>query len=241
LQALEQLDRGRRALIAAIASGQEPSPESLAQLRAGRQSLDAVGERARGLVEGRPPAREQGQGQQGNLRITVLGLNRPYLDRGPPLDPGWEYVSVRLRLENVGGEPVRYDAFQFRLRAADDTVHSTVPLSAPDELLYGALEGNRLASQIVGHVVFAVRKGVASSHLLYERQAGDVALQIPVGDLAPVAAAERPAATATRAAAATPVPNGGAAPAPTSATVAPTSAENSSPPATPAPNAAPAP
>jgi len=119
--------------------------------------------------------------------VSILGVTRPYVDRGSPLDPAWEYVMVRLRLENLGGDPITYDANQFRLRSLDETVHSPVPLAIPDELYYGALEGNRLASGVVGTVAYAVRRGVPTVALLFERQPQDVALRIPFGDLVPLA------------------------------------------------------
>jgi hypothetical protein len=183
LDALAQLDRARRLLLVAIATGQDPGPELPTQLRLGRQGLDAATERARAFGEGRPSSAAQPSVTRGNLRVTLLGVTRPYLDRGSPWDPAWEYVTVRLRLENTGGPAVRYDAFHFRLRSADDTLRAPVPLGMPEELQYGALEGNRLAAQVVGNIAYAVRKGVPSVALFYEPAAGEAASQIPLSDL----------------------------------------------------------
>jgi hypothetical protein len=179
LQAAEHLDRGRRLLVAAVAVGQEPGPEMAAELTRGQQVLEGTMAQARALTEGRgTPAANPGLAR-GNLRISVVGVNRPYVDRGAPFDPAWEYLTVRLRLENVGGEPVVYDAYQFRLRAADDTLQRPVPLSIPDELLYGALEGNRLAGSIVGEIAYPIRRGVTPVSLVYQPVV-ELAVEIPL-------------------------------------------------------------
>jgi len=187
LDAVDRLDRARRLLLGAVASEQDPGPDLAAQLRAGRQALDEVAEHSRARTEGRPTTEALATARGGDLRVSVLGVTRPYVDRGSPLDPAWEYVLVRLRLENLGGDPFTYDVNQFRLRSLDETVHSPVPLAIPDELYYGALEGNRLASGVVGTVAYAVRRGVPTVALLFERQPQDVALRIPFGDLVPLA------------------------------------------------------
>jgi len=187
LDAIDRLDRARRLLLGAVASEQEPGPDFAAQLRAGRQALDEVAEHSRARAEGRPTTEALASARGGNLRVSILGVTRPYVDRGSPLDPAWEYVMVRLRLENLGGDPITYDANQFRLRSLDETVHSPVPLAIPDELYYGALEGNRLASGVVGTVAYAVRRGVPTVALLFERQPQEGALRIPFGDLLPLA------------------------------------------------------
>jgi hypothetical protein len=189
LDAVDRLDRARRLLLGAVASEQDPGPDLAAQLRAGRQALDEVAEHTRARVEGRPTTEALATARGGDLRVSILGVTRPYVDRGSPLDPAWEYVMVRLRLENLGGEPITYDANQFRLRSLDETVHSPVPLAIPDELYYGALEGNRLASGVVGTVAYAVRRGVPTVALLFEKQPGDIGLRIPFGDLVPLAPA----------------------------------------------------
>lgn len=208
LQALDSVERLRRTLLVAVATGQDPGADLAPQVRAAAEALNGVAERARTLSAGQPPPREQSQATRGNLRISVLGVQRPYLERGAPADPAWEYLLVRLRLENIGGEPLRYESLQFRLRAADDTLHAPTPLQVPDELLYGALEGNRLASQIVGTIAYAVRKGVPSVALFYERQQGDSPFAVPLADLLPLATlapeTPRPAATATSTAGRTP-------------------------------------
>jgi len=195
LDALDRLDRARRLLLSAVASGQEPGPDLAAQLQAGRQTLDDVAERARALGEGQGSPAPLASVRGGDLRVTILAVTRPYLDRGSPLDPAWEYVMVRLRLENLGGEPITYDANQFRLRSVDETLHSPVPLGIPDELYYGALEGNRLASGVVGTLAYAVQRGVPTVALYYEKQPQDVALRIPLADLVPLAT---PAPSAAR-------------------------------------------
>jgi hypothetical protein len=187
LDAIDRLDRARRLMLGAVASEQEPGPDFAAQLRAGRQALDDVAEHSRARVEGRPTSEALATARGGDLRVSILGVTRPYVDRGSPLDPAWEYMMVRLRLENLGADPITYDANQFRLRSLDETVHSPVPLAIPDELYYGALEGNRLASGVVGTVAYAVRRGVPTVALLFERQPQDVALRIPFGDLVPLA------------------------------------------------------
>jgi hypothetical protein len=186
LDALDRLDRGRLLLVGAVASGQEPSADAATQLRVGGQALDEVAENARATMEGRPTPTPQASLSRDDLRVTVLGVTRPFLDRGGPADPGWEYTLVRLRLENTGGEPVTYDAQQFRLRSVEETVQSAVSLGLPDELHIGALEGNRLAAGIVGTLVFPVRRGVPTVALLFERQRQDVALRIPLADLVPL-------------------------------------------------------
>lgn len=177
LQALDTIERVRRQLLVAMATG-EPPPESwAAELRAAREALAAVAERA----GDRGATGDVVQVTRGNLRITVLEVQRPYVARGAPADPAWEYLVVRLRLENLGGEPIRYDAFQFRLRAADETLHPPTPLQVPDELLWGALDGNRLAGQIVGNIAYAVRRGVPAMALWYERQPGEPPAVLPLG------------------------------------------------------------
>jgi hypothetical protein len=154
-----------------------------AELRQGRQGLADTTQRARALAQGRASTTTSTTSlRRGDLRVTVLAVTRPYLDRGAPQDPDWEYATVRLRLENVGGEPLRYDAFQFRLRSADDTLHNPVPLGVPDELLYGALEGNRLAAGVVGNIAYPVRKSVASLALLYEPAPFTSPLEIPLAE-----------------------------------------------------------
>src|SRR5688572_23216067 len=153
LDALDDLDRARRALLVAATTGEAPGPDLAADLQRGQAGLVAAADQARAFAEGRVPVRRPSP-SLGNLRVTLLGTARPYADRGSPADPGYEYMVLRLRLESVAGEPVTYDAFQFRLRAADQTVHAPVSLGLADELLYGALEGNRLAGEIVGNVAF---------------------------------------------------------------------------------------
>jgi hypothetical protein len=189
LQALEPIEQLRRLLLVAVATGEPPPAEWTAQLRAARDALAAVAERAGAPV---PEAVSRGPGQvtRGNLRITLLGVQRPYLERGAPTDPAWEYVLVRLRLENLGGDPIRYDAFQFRLRMADETLQLPTPLQVPDELLGGALDSNRLAGQIVGNLAYAVRKGVPVVALWYERQPGESPLVLPLAATAPVPTGE---------------------------------------------------
>ncbi len=192
LDALDRLDQARRLLLGAIASGQEPGPDMAAQLRVGRQGLDDVAERARAIAEGQPAPGPLASARGGDLRVTVLGVTRPYLDRGSPLDPAWEYVMVRLQLENLGGDPLTYDANEFRLRSVDETLHSPVPLGLPDELHYGALEGSRLASNVVGTLAYAVRRGVPTVALLYEKQNQDLALRLPLADLVPLVPSPTP-------------------------------------------------
>lgn len=182
LDALEPLDQARRALLVAAATGQEPGPELSAAVEQGRRGLLQTTEQARALVEGRPLATVRPGGTRGNLRVTVLAATRPYADRGTPGEPGFEYLSLRLRLESVAGEPVLYDAFNFRVRTADQTDHPSAPLTLPDELRYGALEGNRLAGEIVGNVAFPVRVGVPALALTYSPDAGEPALVIPLGE-----------------------------------------------------------
>ncbi|HZS00351.1 MAG TPA: hypothetical protein VFE37_16675, partial [Chloroflexota bacterium] len=87
---------------------------------------------------------------------------------------------------SVAGEPVLYDAYHFRVRTADQTEHRPAPLGQPDELLYGALEGNRLAGEIIGNVAFPVRVGVPALALTYSVDPGDPPLVIPLGDPQPV-------------------------------------------------------
>lgn len=181
LQALDAVERVRQQLLIAVATGEPPPEPWAAELRAARDALAAVTERA----GDRAATRDLVQVTRGNLRITLLEVQRPYLVRGAPADPAWEYLVVRLRLENLGGEPIRYDAFQFRLRAADETLHPPTPLQVPDELLWGALDGNRLAGQIVGNIAYAVRKGVPAVALWYERQPGEPPAVLPLGAALP--------------------------------------------------------
>lgn len=195
LDTLDLLDHARRALLVAVALAQEPGPEMATSLRDGRQALETTANRARTLAQGRPPVAAGQSLRRGDLRVSVLDFSRPYTERGTPADVGWEYVTVRLRLENTGGDPLRYDAFQFRLRAADDTMHDPIPLGIADELLYGGLEGNRLASGVVGNIAYAVRRGVAAVSLSYESGQSDSPLEIPVADRTPRAA---PTSSATR-------------------------------------------
>jgi hypothetical protein len=159
----------------------------------------AAADQARAFVDGRPPVRRPSP-SLGNLRVTLLGTARPYAERGAPADPAYEYMVLRLRLESVAGEPVTYDAFQFRLRAADQTVQAPVSLGLGDELLYGALEGNRLAGEIVGNVAFPVRTGVPAIAVFYASDRGEPPLEIPIGPL-------RPAATGTPGSTPTTLPN----------------------------------
>ncbi len=185
LDALDYLDQARRLLLIAAATGEEPGPEFGTALERGRRGLLDLTQQARALANGGRVARTP-TAARGNLRVTVLGLSRPYVDRGVPADPAFEYVVVRLRLESIAGEPVVYDAFQFRLRAADQTLHPPVAIGVPDELLYGALEGNRLAGEIVGNLAFPVRKGVPAIALFYAPDQGEPPVQIPLGSPAAI-------------------------------------------------------
>jgi hypothetical protein len=185
LDALDALDRARRMLLVAAATGEDPGPELAAAVEQGRQGLLQTSEQARALAEGRAVANTPAGGSRGNLRVTVLGATRPYTERGAPAEPGFEYLRLRLRLESVAGEPVVYDAFHFRVRTADQTDHPPAPLGLPDELLYGALEGNRLAGEIVGNVAFPVRAGVPVLALTYAADSGETPLVIPLGEPLP--------------------------------------------------------
>jgi hypothetical protein len=203
LDALDHLDRARRQLLVAAVTGDEPGPDWAATLRTGRDGVAAAADQGRALAEGRPAAaRPTVSPSRGNMRLTVLGTARPYEGRGSPADPGYEYFVVRLRLESVAGEPVNYDAFHFRLRAADQTLLNPVPLGLPDELLYGALEGNRLAGEIVGNLAFPVPTGVPATALFYVPDPGEPPLEIPLGP-------PRPPATAIPTRAAAPTTSGG--------------------------------
>jgi hypothetical protein len=182
LDALSALDQARRLLLVAAATGQEPGPEAAAAVQQGRQGLIQAAAQAQALSEGRPPSPDQARGTRGNLRVTVLGATRPFTDRGAPAEAGFEYLNLRLRLESVAGEPVVYDAFHFRVRTADQTEHAPTALGQADELLYGALEGNRLAAEIVGNIAFPVRVGVPALALSYVADSGDVPLVIPLGE-----------------------------------------------------------
>ena len=153
------MDRARRLLLGAVASEQDPRPISPPNCAPGVRRRAKVAEHSRARTEGAADDEALATARGGDLRVSILGVTRPYVDRGSPLDPAWEYVLVRLRLENLGGDPITYDANQFRLRSLDETVHSPVPLAIPDELYYGALEGNRLASGVVGTVAYAVGAG----------------------------------------------------------------------------------
>ncbi|MBX5491058.1 MAG: DUF4352 domain-containing protein [Chloroflexi bacterium] len=209
LQTLDAADRVRRRLLGAIAAAEPPTGDWSAELRATQDALAALAQRAGGdSGEARRP--EPAQVTRGNLRITVLDLQRPYTARGAPADPAWEYLLVRLRLENLGGEPIRYDAFQFRLRSADETLQPPTPLQLPDELLWGSLDGNRLAGQIVGTIVYAVRKGTPPVALLYERQPGEAPVVIPLAD----AVSSQPAGQPSPQSPALPTPDAGATPGP---------------------------
>jgi hypothetical protein len=115
----------------------------------------------------------------------VVSATRPFADRGAPAEPGFEYLNLRLRLESVAGDPVLYDAFHFRVRTADQTDHPPAPLGQPDELLYGALEGNRLAGEIIGNVAFPVRAGMPVLALTYAADVNDPPLVIPLGEPQP--------------------------------------------------------
>ncbi len=205
LDAVDQLDAARRLLLVAAVTGEEPGSEMATGLQRGQQLLLESSDQGRALLlDGRPPPRTPVPAR-GNLRVTVLGLTRPYAERGAPADAAYEYLVVRLRLESVAGEPVTYDAFQFRLRAADQTVHNPVALGVPDELLYGALEGNRLAGEIVGNVAFPIRTGMAATALFYAVDSSGAPLLIALG--APASAATRapaPPPTATPGVGATP-------------------------------------
>jgi hypothetical protein len=197
LESLDSLDQARRLLLVAIATGQEPGPEPAILLRQGQEKLQRAAEHARALAAGRPPNPPPVTLTRGDLRISVLGVTRPYLGRGAPRDPAWEYLVVRLRLENLGGEAIRYDALQFRLLAADETLLRPVSLALPDELLYGTLEGQRLAGSIVGNLAYPIRKGIAVAALLYEREAGEV-WELPLAELVPpVGPAPTPAPSPT--------------------------------------------
>ncbi len=182
LSALDALDRARRLLLVAAATGQDPGPDVAAAVEQGRQGLLQAAAQAQALAEGRAQAIPAPAGTRGNLRVTVLGATRPYTDRGTPADPGFEYLALRLRLESIAGEPVLYDAFHFRVRTADQTDHPPAALGVPDELLYGALEGNRLAGEIVGNVAFPVRTGVPALALTYAADPNDPPLVIPLGE-----------------------------------------------------------
>jgi hypothetical protein len=195
LDALDALDQARRLLLVAAATGQDPGPELTTTLEQGRRGLAQTTAQAQALTEGRPLATVRPAGTRGNLRVTVLAATRPYTDKGTPGDPGFEYLTLRLRLESVAGEPVLYDAFHFRVRTADQTEHPPAPLALPDELLYGALEGNRLAGEIVGNVAFPVRIGVPALALTYSPDGGDPALVIPLGDPLPTSTPGRSAST----------------------------------------------
>jgi hypothetical protein len=185
LDALDSLDRARRMLLMAAATGQDPGPALAPAVEQGRQGLLRASEQARALSEGRPVAGTRPSGARGNMRVTVLGATRPYTERGAPAEPGFEYLNLRLRLESVAGEPVVYDAFHFRVRTADQTEHMPTPLGLADELLYGALEGNRLAGEIVGNVVFPVRASVPAVGLFYAVDPGESPLIIPLGEPLP--------------------------------------------------------
>jgi hypothetical protein len=191
LDALDALDQARRMLLAAAATGQEPGPELAAAVEQGRQGLLQTAAQARALAEGQSLATNRPGGTRGNLRVTVLAATRPYADRGAPGEPGFEYLNLRLRLESVAGDPVVYDAFRFRVRTADQTDHPPAPLGQPDELLYGALEGNRLAGEIVGNVAFPVRVGVPVLALSYAADVNDPPLMIPLGEPLPVSTPTR--------------------------------------------------
>ena len=180
LDAVESFDRARRLLLVAATTAQEPGPDLAAELQRGRDGIAQVTQQVSMLAQGRAPARRPSP-TRGNLRVTVLGTARPYADRGAPADPGYEYFVVRLRLESVAGEPVLYDAYQFRLQSGDQTLHNPVLLGMPDELVYGALEGNRLAGEIVGNVAFPVRVGVPAAAIFYAPDPGAVPLEIPIG------------------------------------------------------------
>ena len=172
-------------LLVAAATGQEPGPELAATIEQGRQGLAQTAAQARALSDGRLTASTRPVGTRGNLRVTVVSATRPYADRGAPAEPGFEYLNLRLRLESVAGEPVLYDAFHFRVRTADQTDHPPAPLGQPDELLYGALEGNRLAGEIIGNVAFPVRAGVAVLGLTYAPDVNDPPIVIPLGEPQP--------------------------------------------------------
>ena len=180
LDALDDLDRARRLLLVAATTGEDPGPEVAAELQRGRLALTAAADQARAVAAGRPLPRRPSP-TLGNLRVSLLGTARPYADRGPPADPAYEYMVLRLRLESVAGEPVTYDAFHFRLRTADQTLQNPVSLGLADELLYGALEGNRLAGEIVGNVAFPVRIGVPAIALFYASDRGEPPLEVPIG------------------------------------------------------------
>ena len=81
----------------AVAAAADP----MDQPRQGRQGLADTTQRARAIAQGRTPTTTATSLRRGDLRVTVLAVTRPYLDRGAPQDPDWEYATVRLRLETA--------------------------------------------------------------------------------------------------------------------------------------------